>query len=287
MLHPLPVALPPLGAPDPSAMRWLDADFFPLATLDRETPDQLVWLTGSDEPEITRSGSYEPVPYSPAVVYVGDGQLRSGSFTQAIALLATSRAEQFALLEEFARQATLTRWIELGTRQLPLAGFTRISRKWRSAAALGAAFEVTWQPALPYWLDPAQTLSVTPGTPQTVVNAGVAAVLLTVSITAGASDVASPSVQTDAGLTTYIGTVPAGQTLVIDPSPGRWSVTLNGVPVRTGLHGPQPRLVPGTNSVLVTAPGATVSASYRAAWFEPVGDGTDYYATGVWQEVDW
>lgn len=275
MLHPLPAVLPPLSGPDPYAMLWLAADLSTLATLDRETADQLVRLTGSDEPEITRSGGYEPVPYTPAVVYVGDGQLRSGAFTQTIALLATSRAQQFGLLEEFTRKATLTRWIQLGTRQLPLAGLTRISRKWRSAAALGAAFEVNWQPALPYWLDPPQTLSLTPGAPQVVLNAGVAAVPLTVSITAGGSDLSSPSIQTDAGLTTYIGTVPAGQTLLIDPSPGRWNVTLNGVPVRTGLRGPQPRLDVGARVVLVTAAGASASVTWREAHFEPDGSGPD------------
>jgi hypothetical protein len=117
--------------------------------------------------------------------------------------------------------------------------------------------------AWPYWLRPARSQAITPGGPVVVVNAGVAAASLKVVITAGAAPVVNPRILSAAGLSTWTGSVPAGQTLIVDASPGVWSVALNGLNVKAQLSGPQPALGLGAQSVTVTAPGAQASLSWQ------------------------
>ena len=80
--------------------------------------------------------------------------------------------------------------------------------------------KATFEAASAYWLRDTKTQVRGGGQPGEPQNAGQMAAPLKASITAGVADVINPVIQTDAGATTWLGTIPAGQTLTVDATPG-------------------------------------------------------------------
>ena len=249
---------------DPPYLAWLDGDDAPFFFLHSAG----LGIKDEELPELRPVGSVEQVAGTGSTIYSGADELTAGTYKVTVALFrpGITRSEQSLLLREVQRAAVRTRGVLKDGRVLPITRFTSVKASRRAAVGLGAEVEATFQPAVPYWLSDPERVGITPGTPQSVSVGGDAPVPLTVRITAGAQPVTNPEVQTDAGLTRWLGTVPAGQTLALDARPGVWAVTLGGQDVRLRLTGPQPLLRPGDRALLVTAPGATVDIEYREGW---------------------
>lgn len=258
----------PLQLPDeqdePQLLRWLDINQKPLFGLYKFSEGHEIRPLEETLPEIKPVGTIETVPQTGARVYAGYDALTAGQYSVTVGIWAGDRLSQRELRGQVALAATRVRYAVSGNLMLPIANFSTVTPSWRGAAALGSTVKAVFEAASAYWLRP-------PKPPQTVVvgssaplsNGGQANAPLRLSITAGSADVLNPVVQTDAGTTTWLGTVPAGQTLTIDATPGTWSVALNGTDVKTALRGPQPRLAPGMQTITITAPGASAVVSWR------------------------
>lgn len=254
----------PGGAP---YQEWLDADQNLLLTLGGAREEGWTGVTDEGEPTLAPAGQVETVPGTGVRLYVGGDALVPDDYSVTVAVQGRDGRLTPVLQALVVQAARQTRYVRkrLGEQQglLPVARFTRIARGRRADPRLPREVKVTFAPALAYWLTEWREEEVSPGAPRLLYVAGEAPAPLRIRITAGASAVDHPSVRTDAGVTTWLGTLQPGQTLDIDASPGRWAATVGGVDVRLGLTGPQPLLNPGEREVTVTAPGASAVIGWQ------------------------
>ncbi|EYB68938.1 hypothetical protein DEIPH_ctg013orf0046 [Deinococcus phoenicis] len=236
--------------------------------LQRWTVDEALQLTDEGLPDLAPVGTVQDVPGTGLRLYVGGEGLRAGTYTVTVAAHGRTPALALRLQHEVVRAATLTRFVRRGGAELPIARFSRISRKWRGNWQVGSAVDVAFEASSPYWLLPVVTVPLVAGA-NTVKVEGDGPVSPRLSLTASQT-VTNPQITTDAGVTRWLGTLNAGQTLVIDATPGVWSVTVGGLDVRLGLQGPQPLLQAGTRAVTL---GANLSGvlTYRPGVLDPSG----------------
>jgi len=258
----LPFQLPDEADTD-QLLRWLDINRQPLFGLYKLGEGQEVRPLEETPPEIKPQGTVETVPQTGARIYAGYDSLVPGQYSVTVGIWATDRISQRLLRTQVMEAAMRCRFAVSGNLTLPITRFSSISPAWRGSSALGSTVKVVFEPASAYWLQGWKSQVIPVGISTTVINAGDMATPLKISITAGSSDVLNPLIETDVGPTTWLGTIPAGQTLVIDATPGLWSVTLNGDDARLQLRGPQPALLPGTRSVTITASGASAAISWQ------------------------
>jgi len=244
-------------------LRWLDINQQPLFGLYKFADGHEIRPIEETLPSLRPLGTVETVPQTGQRIYAGYDGLVASQYSVSIGIWAGDRLSQRSLRGEVMLAATRTRYAVSGNLTLPVI-MSAVEPTWRGSAALGSMVKATFEAASPYWLRPPRLPQVVAvGSPVSLSNGGQMPAPLRLSITAGGSAVLNPVVETDAGITTWLGTVPAGQTLTIDAAPGVWSVTLNGTDAKTALRGPQPRLAPGLQSITITAPGASAVASWR------------------------
>lgn len=243
---------------------WLDGEGRPLLTLHRMTQAQALWVRTEDLPEVRPVGTVEEVPGTGVNVYVGESLLVAGDYTVSVGTAGQTHADAFALQREVMRFAVQARAVQrTGEGVLHLARFTGIKRSFKGSALLGGQVDVTFRAAVPYWITAERVQDVAVGQATSVYVAGAMRAALRVTITAGSAAVTNPSILSDAGLTTWLGTLAAGQVLVIDGCPGRWAVTAAGADASLRLTGPQPYLEAGNRSVTIAAAGATAQIEWQ------------------------
>ncbi|SMB85764.1 hypothetical protein [Deinococcus hopiensis] len=267
-------------------MRWLDANRQPLfAVCQEQVGSHLVGVAEEELFSLTPAGQVETIPGIGSRIYTGTDALVPGSYSVTVGAWGTTRAHVRELKGQVTRAAILTRWVQKGNAELPIARWSSIKPVHYAAVSEGARVTAVFEPALAYWLLPEVTGALVAG--NNAVNVlGEGPVTPRLTLTA-AQAVVNPSVTTDAGVSTWHGTLQAGQTLVIDATPGVWSVTRGGVDVRTALTGPQPSLKPGMRTVTLSA-GLSGTLSFRPAVLEPDGVLPDVEADGVyWEGVGW
>lgn len=237
----------------------LDASGRELLALHRLTPEAALWVRDEGMPETTRTGTVRQVAGGTVQVLTGRPGRKAGQFTLSLGLAGRTHGDALALLGEVQGAVEdARRYQRSGKGVLLLAGPGDVGRpKWTGNAQVNCSVDVTWDLAARHWVVREQSQDVPVSVPTAVTVLGRMTAGLRVTITAGGAGVTNPSILTDMGLTTYLGTIPAGGVLVIDGTPGIWAATLNGTDARLKLSGPQPALLPGERSVTVTAPGAT------------------------------
>ncbi|GAA4002447.1 hypothetical protein GCM10022631_11450 [Deinococcus rubellus] len=258
----------PLQLPDeqdePQLLRWLDINQQPLFGLYKFADGHEIRPLEETLPEIKPMGTIETVPQTGTRVYAGYDALTAGQYSVTVGIWAGDRLSQRDLRSQVMLAATRVCYAVSGNLTLPIASFSTVTPTWRGSAALGSTVKAVFEAASAYWLRPPKSPQIVAvGSPATLSNGGQMPAPLQLSITAGTADVINPVIQTSAGTTTWLGTVPAGQTLTIDATPGTWSVALNGNDTKTALRGPQPRLAPGMQTITITAPGASAVTSWR------------------------
>lgn len=144
---------------------------------------------------------------------------------------------------------------------MAIEGYSSIERSFSGSAQFGGEVKLTLQTASPYFWQDERTEAVPVGVPAPVSVGGAAITGLRIKITAGAAPVTDPSILSDAGLTIWHGTVPAGGTLLIDGLDG-WNVSLGGIDVARYVTGPMPYLENGERSITITAPGAAAEITW-------------------------
>lgn len=229
--------------------------------------------------DIRPEGQVQAIPGTGTSVFVGSGALLAGEYRLKVGVVGVQdRTALYGLLREFKYAFLRARWVDDGGYHLPLARFTRVTDT-QYPHPSRAEVEVTYQAATPFWYAPEESVLVTEGVTDLEVP-GEAPVPLRVTLTAS-QDTVNPGIRTDAGETTWKGTLQAGQSLVIDGTPGVWRVTVGGVDQRLKLTGPQPRLNPGTTFVLVTGAGLSGSVAFRPGALMPVATVPDIGQTAV------
>lgn len=234
-----------------------------LLPLWRDTGEQRLGLAAENLPELTAIGTVEPVPGTGLKVFVGERRFKAGPLTVTIGTLGRRAADGWALQREIIGLLPHVRgyWHSLaGT--LKLAGCTVAKRSLTGPYEPGGQIEIALEPKSPYFWQTEQGAGIIPGGPQPVTVDGVARTPLRVAITAGTAPITDPRVLSDAGETRWQGTVPAGQTLVIDGGAGPRAL-LGGLDVSLYLLSPLPYLEPGERTITVTAPGATCTAYWQ------------------------
>lgn len=264
-------------------IEWLDADGTPLFSLYRAEfdPNTGQWTPGYGSrgvtqhnlPEIKPDGTVQDVPGTSAAVYIGSDHLRAGDYVTEVSAFGPTRLNLTETQREITDAARRTRWVRWLGHDLPISRFSGITNTQYAHVTQGALTKVTFRPALPYWLQPEQEVSLAGGVTDLEVP-GEASVPLRVTLTTQA-DVVDPAIVTDAGRTRWLGTLKVGETLVIDGTPGVWTVTLNGVDVSRYLTGPQPALNPGTTRAELRGIGLRGKLAFRAGVLLPVTSAPD------------
>ncbi|WP_161881951.1 hypothetical protein [Deinococcus alpinitundrae] len=261
-MHNFPSQLPD-EHDEPQLLRWLDINQQPLFGLYKFADGHEIRPLEEMLPSLKLLGTAETVPQTGQRIYAGYDGLVASQYTVSVGIWAGDRLSQRELSGQVMLAAIRTRYAVSGNLTLPVI-MSGVEKSWRGSAALGSMVKATFEAASAYWLRPPKSPQIVAvGSAVPLSNGGQMPAPLRLSLTAGGSAVLNPVVQTDAGITTWLGTVPAGQTLTIDATPGTWSVTLNGNDVRTALRGPQPRLAPGLQTITITAPGASAVVSWR------------------------
>ncbi|MCP2015611.1 hypothetical protein L1280_002779 [Deinococcus sp. HSC-46F16] len=234
-----------------------------LIALHRQTREQVLAVKREGLPDLVPIGGVEEVPGTGQKVFIGERRPRAGQLVVTLGTWGRTHDDAFALQRELVGLAdqigTYTR-TPGGT--LEIAGVSSVRRSFQGSPQSGGEVELTLECTSPYfWTDVAPRPLVV-GAPQAVRIGGQAPTGLRVSLTAGGAAVTNPSILSDAGLTIWRSTVPAGQTLTLDSRRG-WSATLNGADVSLYVTGPLPHLEPGTRSLTLTAPGAAAEVAWR------------------------
>lgn len=202
-------------------------------------------------PDILPVGQVQDIAGTGIKMFVGGDQLTAGSYSLTLGTYGRSHMDNFSLQRTVMQAAVQTRAIRRSGLTLPIARFASIKRTFHGGAQLSGRVTVEFVPTTPYWLTAERRQLLETGQ-NTVHVDGMARAPLRVSFVGPVTD---PSVTTDAGVTTWLGTVPSGRELVIDARPGVWTAALDGD--RTAalrLNGPQPYLNPGSRTVSVTHP---------------------------------
>ncbi|WP_181392027.1 hypothetical protein [Deinococcus irradiatisoli] len=241
----------------------LNADGEVLLGLYRFDGSNALFTKSESLPDVTPVGQVEEVPGTGLRIYTGPELLRAGTLTLTLGTHGRTHSDLTALHDTVLRAAIQTAGYQRINGVLPIAHFSKITRVYQGSAQLGGQIDVTFEAAGPYFLGPEKTETVLNGSPTLLYNNGAGRAALRVEITAGASAVVNPSILTSAGLTTWVGTVPAGQTLTLDGAVGVWSVTLGEVDVSLSLTGPQPYLDEGECTVTLTAAGASALLAWQ------------------------
>lgn len=258
----LPALLPEEGSARP-LVRLLDEARQPLR-LERVTDAAEVRVLEERLPEV-RGGAVQTVAGT-GVRVAGGGPLQGGAYGLVVGLWAQDHTSARLLRSEVMRHLRRAAYAQSVGLLYELAGEPTLVPTWRGSSALGSTVTATWEVARPYQLGPLRDAAVPVGVATPLDIGGDAPCDLTVEITAGAAPVVDPAVTSASGVTTWEGTIPPGETLVIDAAPGRWAVTLAGADVHRQLLGPQPVLTPDAPTVRVDAAGA----SARIRWQEGV-----------------
>ncbi|GGO32736.1 hypothetical protein [Deinococcus humi] len=240
----------------------LDADQRPLLVCWRNTDEQALYVKEEGLPEVTPVGVIEDVGATGVRIYVGGDALRGGEYSLTLGTLGKDHAPLFDLQRTVMYAALRTRFIRRNLETL-LVHPLRVKRTIRGSAQNGGQVEAQFAARVPFWLAPERFMTVTPGVPVPIGISGQMTVYPRIEIKAGNSAVVSPSILSDAGLTTVLSTIAAGQTLVLDARPGQWAVTLNGVDISRLLSGPQPYLLTGDRLLTVSAPGSLISMTWQ------------------------
>lgn len=239
---------------------FLDAQGADLLNLYRWTPEQALFVKTETLPDLVPVGTFEDVPGTGMKIFIGERRPKAGQFAVTLAAHGKNPDEAWALQREIANLAPLIRGYSRtpgGT--LSIAGVSKVTRSFTGAAMHKAAVELTCETASPYFWQESKSRAVATGSVVAVSIGGQARADLKVSITAGGSAVINPSILSDAGLTTWHGTIPAGGALVLDGE----DVTLNGVDAALYVTGPQPYLEPGTPTLTIAAAGASAVIAWK------------------------
>lgn len=254
---------------------WLDKDMNVVLNLWRDTAAQALYVQGEELPDVLPVGQIADVAGTGVKVYAGTDELTAGVYAVTLRALGRTHTDAFTLHGEVMQAAVRTRYVRrTDGGVLAIARFTRINRKFTGSPQNAGTVRVEFQPSTPYWTTGHFTRTITPGVPQSVTVSGNGRAGVQLTLTAGAASITNPFVVTAAGETHWLGTIPAGGTLVINALPGVWIVTLNGADVSARLDGPQPHLLPGVNTVTVHAPGAAVTLAWQEASLAGVTGGT-------------
>lgn len=239
-----------------------DVDGNTLLSLHRMTREQALWVRSEGLPTLAPIGTYEDVPGTGQRVLIGERRPRAGQLVISLGTSGRDHAGAWGLQRELVALAPLIRRYRRepgGT--MDVAGYSAVKRTFSGQAQSGGNVEFTLECASPYfWTDQEATVAV--GSAQALSIGGVAPTGLRLTLTAGGAAVTDPRILSDAGLTTWHGTVPAGGVLALDGLSGQ-PATLNGVDVSLYLTGPLPHLEPGDRTVTVTAPGASAKLNWR------------------------
>ena len=239
---------------------FLDEQGADLLNLYRWTPEQALFVKTETLPDLVLVGTFEDVPGTGMKIFIGERRPRAGQMIITLATHGKNHDEAFALQREIANLAPLFRGYSRtpgGT--LSIAGVSKVARSFAGSAQHGGAVELTVEHKSPYFWQESKSRSVAVGSAAIVNIGGQARADLKVSITAGGSAVINPSILSDAGLTTWHGTIPAGQILTLDGE----DVTLNGVDAALYVTGPLPYLEPGLSSLTIIAAGASAVIAWK------------------------
>lgn len=233
-----------------------------LLALHRVTREQALLVRSETLPDVNPIGTVEDVPGTGLKVLSGGRGARAEQVTVVIGTHGRTHHDAFALQQEILRAVPLIHGysrVPGGTMDITAAS---ARRELSGGAQSNGTVTLTMTCASPYfWVD-TDEWDVPVGTPQTVDVRGMADTGVRLTLMAGAAPIVDPSVLTDAGLTTWHGTVPAGGVLVMD-SRREWTVTLNGADAGLTVTGPLPALSPGERSVTVTAVGGAATLQWR------------------------
>ncbi|GAA4002638.1 hypothetical protein GCM10022631_11660 [Deinococcus rubellus] len=239
---------------------FLDEQGRDLLNLHRWTPEQALFVKGETQPDLVPIGTFEDVPGTGLKVFVGERRPRAGQFAVTLGTHGKNPEEAFALQREIATLAPrIAGYSRTPGGTLSIAGVSKVTRSFTGAAMRGGAVELTLECASPYFWQESKTRTVPVGVVTPVSIGGQARADLRVSITAGGSAVTDPSILSDAGLTTWHSTIPAGQTLML----GGEDVTLSGMDAALTVTGPLPYLEPGFASLTIIAAGATAVIAWK------------------------
>lgn len=242
---------------------FLDGDGSPLLNCYRMTKEQALFVRAEDLPEVRPVGGVEEVAGTGVKVYAGPELLTSGEYTISLGTHGKTHGDAFSLQREVMRWAIRARAVlRTGGGVLHLAHFTSIKRSFKGSAMLGGQVDVTFAPATPFWIVAERVQEVSSVGPTAVFVDGQMRSALRLTLTA-TSTVTNPSILSDAGLTTWLGTLQPGETLLIDGRPGHWAVTVNGADKALQLTGPQPYLEPGSRTLTLSAPNCTALIEWK------------------------
>lgn len=243
---------------------FLDEQGRDLLNLHRWTNEQALFVKTETLPDLVPIGTFEDVPGTGMKIFIGERRPKASQFAVTLAAHGKNPDEAWALQREIATLAPLIRGYSRtpgGT--LSIAGISKLTRSFTGAAMHKAAVEVTLETASAYFWQESKSRPVATGVAAIVSIGGQARVDLRVSVTAGGSAVTNPSILSDAGLTTWHGTIPAGQILTLDGE----DVTLNGVDAALYVTGPLPYLEPGLPGLTIIAAGATAVIAWKEGEF--------------------
>lgn len=222
-----------------------------LLSLWRWTNEQALFVKAEGLPDLVPIGSVEEVPGTGQKIFVGERRPKAGQMTLTIGTHGKNHDEAFALQRELMNLAPLIRaYSRVPGGTLEIAGYSSVKRSFQGSAMFGGTVELTLECASPYfWLDapPQQVLAGQ----NTVQVGGIAPTGIRLELTAS-QGVTDPQIVTDAGVTTWHGTLAAGQVFVMD-SRRDWIATLDGRDVSLFITGPLPSLEVGTRVLTIPA----------------------------------
>ncbi|WP_104992730.1 hypothetical protein [Deinococcus sp. NW-56] len=263
--HRFPADLPS-PADERPLLTWLDRDRAPLFRLLKLTDEHEVRILEENLPGLRPAGNVVALPGTGAQVYAGYDAVLPDAYGITVGVWAGTHPGAQTLMDQVTDAAIRTRYVQEGALVRPVTRFTGIERGWRGAAALGATVKAVFALASAYRFRAPRSRAVPVGAAQTLPIQGRAPCDLRVEITAGSTPVVNPTIDGALGRTLWAGTIPAGQTLVIDELEGAGVCDLGGLDRSTSLYGPQPQLTPEQPGITITAPGATA----RVTWQEGV-----------------